>query len=242
MPIFDPTELHDLIKSVVGLPLDEMFVQLHESLLERYPGHIDPSPEWILNQAGGSLGQFLTLHASLEEYILIFGTPVGTQGHSGRFPADDYYYILSGEQHVFHKGDLQMRVYEPGDLNHMRRGHALSFRMTPGSWGVEYARGFIPGMLPFGLADTVFSNLDYGEFLRLVRVYGRNTVRELAHKLPLSEGMRRALGVRPEARSQLREKLRLRSDDGAATSAVAEGAQREASRGAGGSISTPLHR
>lgn len=212
MPVFDPKVLQAVVREAVGLPLDEMIVQIHESLLERYPGRIDPRPSWVLNQAAGSLGAFVCLHASLEEYVLIFGTPVGTQGHSGRFPADDWFIMLTGEQHVFAKGELQMRVFEPGDMNHMRRGEATGFRLTPGAWGMEYARGFIPGMLPFGLADTLFGNLDYREFLGLVRVYGKLTMRELAMRLPVGEGVRRLVGIDREARSQV-EFLSLAHED-----------------------------
>ena len=44
---------------------------------------------------------------------------------------------------------------------------------------LEYARGPIPSMLPFGLADTVFSTLDRRTVGSTLFHYGKLVVREL---------------------------------------------------------------
>lgn len=53
--------------------------------LHRYPGHILPDEElqWVFVNAGGWMGSMCLLHASLTEYLLLFGTAVDTGGHSG---------------------------------------------------------------------------------------------------------------------------------------------------------------
>ncbi len=73
-PIFEPALLHDVVRLALGRPLPEMIERIAAELDRRYPGHIAREHEWILNNAGGAMGQMLVLHASLTEYLIVLGS------------------------------------------------------------------------------------------------------------------------------------------------------------------------
>lgn len=178
-PIFDPHDLHTLVKGLLGPPIDALIPVLRRRLAERYPGHVEAEGEWVFNNAGGAMGAMTVLHASITEYLIIFGSPIGTEGHTGRHFADDWFIILDGEQWAYAPGQLQRSVYAAGEMHHLPRGQARGYKMPERCWALEYARGWIPLMLPFGVADTLGSTFDLPTLARTLKIYGSQTVRQL---------------------------------------------------------------
>jgi C-8 sterol isomerase len=179
--IFEPEALHRVAREAIaeGQRTDDKVAILRRKLGELHPGHVRPENEWVFNIAGGAMGHMTILHASIREYVIVFGTPIGTEGYSGRFLADDYFIILEGEQWAYGEGEMDRQVYRPGDMHHLPRGDARGYRMPDRCYALEYARGWVPTMLPFGLADSFTSTVDLKPVAKTLRIYARAVVSEL---------------------------------------------------------------
>ena len=87
------------------------------------------------------MGAMYVIHASITEYLIISGTPLGTEGHTSLYPLDNYFYILRGEQWAFSAGDVEKEVYIPGDVHLLKRGTVKQYKMHEGCFALELAQG-----------------------------------------------------------------------------------------------------
>ena len=69
--------------AVPGETEAEMFDAFAKALADHYPNTLDFSQPWIYSIAGGAMIQMKLYYASTSEYIMIWGTPIGSEGHSG---------------------------------------------------------------------------------------------------------------------------------------------------------------
>ncbi|XP_053702676.1 sigma non-opioid intracellular receptor 1 [Synchiropus splendidus] len=173
--VFNKEDVAKLAKQYAGQDHDQAFAKVVVELRKRYPGHILPDEDlqWVFVNAGGWMGSMCVLHASLTEYLLLFGTAVDTGGHSGRYWAEISDTIISGTFRQWKEGTTKSELYYPGDVIVHTIGEATSVQWSAGTWMVEYGQGFIPSTLGFALADTLFSTQDFVTMFYIFRVYAK---------------------------------------------------------------------
>ncbi|KAE8352943.1 ERG2 and Sigma1 receptor like protein-domain-containing protein [Aspergillus coremiiformis] len=172
--IFEPGQLHDLSQRAIaahGNDTRAVVNYIVSELDEKTPGsHLNKEEEWVFNNAGGAMGAMYIIHAR---------TAIGTEGHTGRHTADDYFNILQGTQLAYVPGSYEPEVYPQGSVHHLPRGQVKQYKMDASCFALEYARGWIPPMLFFGYADTFSSTLDFPTLWATSRITGREMIANL---------------------------------------------------------------
>ena len=110
---------------------------------------IDDSHPWIFNNAGGVMLEMKLLHASNNEYVMIWGTPIGSEGHTGRHLVEFYETVRARRSLVLPGRAVYPRCLYPRRPHlcgqRRERGHALSRSRLDG--GIR--AGILPSLLPF---------------------------------------------------------------------------------------------
>jgi hypothetical protein len=185
----DPDALVNVAREIIDLPLEsgERFSSLIEKLSQVYPDIIENKQRrWVGSKAGGILGKLTFLHVSFSEYLLIFGSPVGTQGFSGRYSFMEVYkVVLAGQitSYDLESNQIAPTVYRPGDLGYLKKGEARGLDIQAGSWHLEYGRGPNLTAMPFGLMDTLVSSLELKTLGLTTREYTSFLVKNCARRL-----------------------------------------------------------
>jgi hypothetical protein len=161
MSRFDPDLVHKCAMECLGQPKPQMFDAFANALAVHYPKVLDFSQPWIYSIAGGAMIQMKLYYASLTEYIMIWGTPIGSEGHSGRHFSGFWDTVIDGETWYYAEGQFEKTIYKPGDRIYVGPGQARAMNFTNGVWAVEYARGFLPLSMPFGTAEEIIICWDF---------------------------------------------------------------------------------
>ena len=171
MPIFDTEIVHQCAMKCLKKPKPEMFDVFAKELSKHYPRILDFSQPWVYSIAGGAMIQMKLYYASTSEYIMIWGTPIGSEGHSGRHFAGFWDTVIDGETWYYGEGEFEKKIYKPGSRIYVGPGQARAMNFTNGVWAVEYARGFIPLSMPFGVVEEIFICLDFLTAIQTVSLY-----------------------------------------------------------------------
>src|SRR5215471_16548831 len=169
--IFDPDVVHACSLASLGKPKPMMFDAFAEAMEDKYPGRLDLGHPWIFSNAGGAMIQMKLYYASVFEYIMIWGTPIGSEGHSGRHRVGFWDTVIDGEMWYFAEGEFEKRIYRPGDRVYVGPGQSCGMNFTNGVFAVEYARGPIPLSIPFGLSDVLISTVDFKTAAQTLTLY-----------------------------------------------------------------------
>jgi C-8 sterol isomerase len=191
--IFDPDVIHECSMQGIGKPKPEMFDAIADAWEDAYPGRIDRSQPWMYSIAGGAMIQMKLYFASSMEYLMIWGTPIGSEGHSGRHAVGFWDTVIDGEMHYFGEGQFERRIYRPGDRVWVGPGQARGMNFTDGVWATEYMRGPIMLSMPFGLADEVLSTLDFATAGQTVGMYMDLLGKAWSQPLPNGDASRNPL-------------------------------------------------
>ncbi|BAZ50105.1 hypothetical protein NIES4103_27190 [Nostoc sp. NIES-4103] len=185
--LFEPEILHETAKKGMGLPNTQMLEVVRAELAAKYPDHISHEIKWIINNAGGCMYAVAVLHASLSEYLVFFGSSIGTSGHTGRHLVEIYDFVIDGELWYFQEENPLVRdIRKAGDQYYLPKGKSEGLAIKDYAWVLEYGRGPIPLILPFGFADAFFSTLDFKSVLQTLWIYGTMVLKELITQFKIS--------------------------------------------------------
>jgi len=199
--VFDPDVVHECALAGIGKPKPQMFDAVADALEARYPSHIYRDSPWLYSNAGGAMIQMKLYFISLMEYMMIWGTPIGSEGHSGRHAVGFWDTVLDGEMRYYAEGVFEPKIFKPADRVYVGPGDACGMHFTNGVWALEYMRGPLPLSMPFGLADVLLSTVDVLTAAQTIAIYmdgiGRHWRNPNAPGSALLKPVKRAAGLVP---------------------------------------------
>jgi len=108
-------------------------------------------------------------------FVVVSQRPLWAGRHAGEF----HDFLISGQFTQWEEGTFESKKYTRGsDVFHGRwRGSVVE--LDADTWMLEHMTGIIPLSLPFGLADSLMSNLDVITVYKSMTQYARLTIKEI---------------------------------------------------------------
>ncbi|HEX2913191.1 MAG TPA: hypothetical protein VH186_20480 [Chloroflexia bacterium] len=169
--VFDPDVVDQIAQRHLGKPMAEMAEAIGRDLQDRYPDYVDVTMPLVFNSSGSIMYQLKIFAMTPHEYIMICGSSIGSSGFSGRHPAAFWDTVLSGQATYMHQDEWEARSYKTGERIFVNRWESASIDFPDHCWMLEYARGSLVWLLPFGMVNIFTNTLDFYSLLRLIRIY-----------------------------------------------------------------------
>ncbi|ESO05163.1 hypothetical protein HELRODRAFT_77677 [Helobdella robusta] len=163
--------------------MKKVIESIHKDFKAMYPDHILPKDDvqFVFFNAGGWLGAIYMMHASLTEFVLVYGTTMDTSGHSGRYWVNRTDIILSGEMLEWKEGEVKSKVHKPGSVVKYAWGEASAVTYKANMWKLSYGRGFIPSALPYVTSSYIFGNHDYLSLYNMFKIHVKSFWQEFVY-------------------------------------------------------------
>ena len=169
--LFDPDAIDRIAQRHLGKPMSEMAEAIGRDLQGCYPDYVDVTMPLVFNSGGAIMYQLKIFAMTPHEYIMICGSSIGSSGFSGRHPAAFWDTVLSGQATYMHQEKWEARSYKAGDRIFVDRWESATIDFPDHCWMLEYARGSLVWLLPFGIVNVFTNTLDFYSLLRLIRIY-----------------------------------------------------------------------
>lgn len=169
--VFEPDALHEIALRHVGKPPQEIATNLEAELKTTYGPLIHTDMPWMIQPAGFAMYHVKFLFAAMNEYIGLMGIPIPSTGHSGRGRVTYWDTVLSGSLEGFVPGMHFAYETRAGNRTVTQPLEPNAFAVRDHVFFLEYARGPMLTIEPFGMANHLFSTLDLKTAWRQLRVH-----------------------------------------------------------------------
>jgi C-8 sterol isomerase len=158
---FEPDSLHEIALRHVDKAPQEIATDLEADFCDAFGPLIQTDMPWLIQPAGFAMYHVKFLFAAMNEYVALMGIPIPSTGHSGRGRVTYWDTVLSGSMEGFVPGMHFAFPTKTGNRTVTQPLEPNAFVVRDHVFFLEYARGPLLTIEPFGLANHIFSTLDF---------------------------------------------------------------------------------